>query len=74
VLIHAPGAPRTPLFVRYAATAQPSCRAHGTLRWGQLRDSDPFIGATTRTPQPNYAVTFELEVQSQRAELGSPSR
>jgi len=74
VLIHAPGAPSGPLLVRYAATAALASRPHGTRRWGQLRDSDPFIGATTRTPQPNYAVTFELEVQSQRAELGSPSR
>jgi hypothetical protein len=62
VLIDAPGAPRGPLLVRYAATAASSARAHGSRRWGQLRDSDPFVGATTRTPQPNYAVTFELEV------------
>jgi hypothetical protein len=32
----------------------------GTFRWGLLRDSDPFEGATSRTPQPNYAVAFEL--------------
>lgn len=62
VLIHAPRAPRGPLWVRYAATAQPSSRPHGTRRWGQLRDSDPFVGATTGTPQPNHAVTFELEL------------
>jgi len=62
VLIHAPGAPRGPLYVRYAATAQPASRPHGTRRWGQLRDSDPFVGATTHTPQPNHAVTFELEL------------
>jgi hypothetical protein len=62
VLIHAPGAPHGPLLVRYAATAASLARPQGARRWGQLRDSDPFIGATTRTPQPNYAVTFELEV------------
>lgn len=62
VLLHAPSLPASPLLVRYAATAAPNSRAHGCRRWGQLRDSDPFIGATTRTPQPNYAVTFELEV------------
>jgi len=62
VLIHAPDAPSGPLLVRYAATAAASARPRGTRRWGLLRDSDPFIGATTRTPQPNYAVTFELEV------------
>ena len=62
VLIHAPHAPGGTLWVRYAATAARLSRPHGTRRWGQLRDSDPFVGATTRTPQPNYAVTFELEV------------
>ena len=61
VLIHAPGAPPGPLLVRYAATAASTARPLGTHRWGQLRDSDPFVGATTRMPQPNYAVTFELE-------------
>jgi hypothetical protein len=29
-------------------------------RWGLLRDSDPFIGATTGTAQPNYCVAFEM--------------
>jgi hypothetical protein len=62
VAIHAQGAAPGPVLLRYAATAAPAARAHGTHRWGQLRDSDPFVGATTRTPQPNYAVTFELEV------------
>jgi len=32
----------------------------GTSRWGQLRDSDPFVGATSKKPQPNYCVAFEL--------------
>jgi len=32
----------------------------GTTHWGQLRDSDPFIGATTQKPQPNYCVAFDL--------------
>jgi hypothetical protein len=62
VLIHAQGAPSGPLLVRYAASAAAASRPHGTRRWGQLRDSDPFVGATTRTTQPNYAVSFELEV------------
>jgi len=52
----------TRAIARYAATAAPAPRPHGSFRWGQHRDSDPFVGATTRTPQPNYAVTFELEV------------
>jgi hypothetical protein len=34
----------------------------GTLRWGQLRDSDPFVGATTKRAQPNYGVAFEMTV------------
>ncbi|HYP76944.1 MAG TPA: dockerin [Polyangiaceae bacterium] len=62
VLIHSRGAPPGPLLVRYAASASSAARPHGSFRWGHLRDSDPFIGASTRTPQPNYAVTFELEV------------
>jgi len=32
------------------------------LRWGQLRDSDPFVGSLTGTPQPNHAVAFALPV------------
>ena len=35
---------------------------NGTLRWGQLRDSDPFVGATTKRAQPNYGVSFEMTV------------
>jgi len=34
----------------------------GTFRWGLLRDSDPFVGLTTQTAQPNYAVAFEMPV------------
>lgn len=62
VLIRLSLASQGPLLVRYAATAAPAARQRGTFRWGQLRDSDPFVGATTKTAQPNYAVTFELEV------------
>jgi hypothetical protein len=32
----------------------------GTARWGQLRDSDPFVGTNSKKPQPNYCVAFEL--------------
>jgi hypothetical protein len=52
--------PASRLVVRYAATAMEKPRPAGAKRWGQLRDSDPFVGATTGTAQPNYAVTFEL--------------
>ena len=34
----------------------------GTVRWGLLRDSDPFVGSTTKRAQPNYAVAFEMTV------------
>jgi hypothetical protein len=33
-----------------------------TLRWGQLRDSDPFVGTLTRVAQPNYGVAFSVDV------------
>jgi hypothetical protein len=33
-----------------------------SLRWGQLRDSDPFVGPLTGVPQPNYAVAFSVNV------------
>ena len=32
------------------------------IRWGQLRDSDPFVGPLTGVPQPNYAVAFAVNV------------
>jgi hypothetical protein len=32
----------------------------GTVRWGWLRDSDPFVGAVTGLAQPNYCVAFEM--------------
>lgn len=51
-----------PLLVRYALSAR-TPRVGGTVRGGQLCDSDPFVGAHTGTPQPNYAVSFELSVK-----------
>ena len=51
------------VIVGYAATAEggtpPSAQA---ARWGHLRDSDPFVGAVTQTPQPNYAIAFQMAV------------
>jgi hypothetical protein len=38
-------------------------QGHSTFRWGQLMDSDPFVGAFTSTPQPNYCLTFQMNVQ-----------
>ena len=57
--------PATGDIVGYALTADAAAMATpfvGTFRWGQLRDSDPFVGAATQKPQPNYAVAFELPV------------
>lgn len=57
--------PATGVTVGYALTADPTPMATpfaGTLRWGQLRDSDPFVGSTTQKAQPNFAVAFELTV------------
>jgi hypothetical protein len=34
----------------------------GTVRWGQLRDSDAFVGYTTKKAQPNYSVAFQMTV------------
>jgi hypothetical protein len=57
--------PANNVTVGYAVTAEPAPMAApfaGTFRWGQLRDSDPFVGSTTGRPQPNFAVAFELPV------------
>jgi hypothetical protein len=54
--------PASGLVIGYAATADGTVRANGTVRWGQLRDSDPFVGSLTRAAQPNYCVAFEMNV------------
>jgi hypothetical protein len=48
--------------VGYAMTADGTTAAGRTARWGQLRDSDPFVGASTNAAQPNYCVAFEMTV------------
>ena len=53
---------RGPLTLRYALTADGKPMPGGTTRWGNLCDSDPFVGSLTHTAQPNYAVAFELIV------------
>lgn len=50
------------LEVAYALTALGAPASGGTTRWGQLRDSDPLVGATTGAPQPNYCVSFSMPV------------
>jgi hypothetical protein len=53
--------PAGPLTLRYALAAG-EARPSGSVRFGQLCDSDPFVGAHTGEAQPNYAVCFELPV------------
>lgn len=56
--------PASGLTVGYAMTANADKMAVASRarRWGQLRDSDPFVGHTTKVPQPNYCVAFEMSV------------
>jgi hypothetical protein len=49
--------------VGYAITANSAATPGGTVRWGQLRDSDPFVGSTSGVAQPNYAVAFQQPLQ-----------
>ena len=46
--------------VGYAVTSDGTAVLGLGHRWGQLRDSDPFVGKVTGAPQPNYAVAFEM--------------
>ena len=48
--------------VSYAYTADGAPMPGGTARWGHLRDSDPLMGASTMTAQPNYCVSFSMPV------------
>jgi len=50
-----------PVTVGYAMTTDGKTMGKTTFRWGQLRDSDPFVGAVTNTPQPNWAVAFSKD-------------
>jgi hypothetical protein len=56
--------PTSGLFVGYALTSQGVQLSNHSkaVRWGQLRDSDPFAGVTTTQANPNYCVSFELPV------------
>jgi hypothetical protein len=56
--------PASGLTVGYAMSAS-ATQMDGysrAFRWGQLVDSDPFVGSTTNLPNPNYCVSFELPV------------
>lgn len=50
------------VIVNYAYTADGAPMPGGTARWGHLEDSDPFVGGTTQTRQPNYCVSFSMPV------------
>lgn len=56
--------PTTGLIVGYALANQGAqmTQASKSVRWGQLRDSDPFVGYTSGQNNPNYAVSFEMSV------------
>jgi lysophospholipase L1-like esterase len=56
--------PASGLIVGYALSSQgvQMNQASKSVRWGQLRDSDPFVGTTSKQPNANYAVSFELPV------------
>lgn len=46
----------------YAAMSDGGAVSGVSPRWGQLKDSDPFVGDFTERAQPNYSVSFELSV------------
>ncbi|WP_437938147.1 dockerin [Sorangium sp. So ce341] len=54
--------PASGITVGYAITSNGAARPGGFPTWGHLRDSDPFVGSTTRAAQPNYCVSFEMPV------------
>ena len=54
--------PTSYLKVGYAYTSGGTKRTNGTVRWGLLRDSDPFVGSNTGVALPNFCVSFELDV------------
>jgi hypothetical protein len=56
--------PASGLIVGYALTGQGVQLSNHSkaVRWGQLRDSDPFTGATSKQANPNYSVSFEMPV------------
>jgi hypothetical protein len=47
--------------VAYAVTTDGVTMGPTTFRWGHLKDSDPFVGSVTNTPQPNWAVAFSRD-------------
>jgi hypothetical protein len=56
--------PASGVTIGYALTSGDTMMSNASraYRWGQLRDSDPFVGSTTGVAQPNFAVSFEIPV------------
>jgi hypothetical protein len=54
--------PASGVTLSYAMTADGTAMPGGTFHWGQLRDSDPLVGAVSGAANFNYAVTFEMTV------------
>jgi hypothetical protein len=54
--------PASGVTVAYAFTADSAPRPSGTIRWGLLHDSDPFVGYLTGMPGQNYALAFQMTV------------
>ncbi|HEY6477190.1 MAG TPA: dockerin, partial [Polyangia bacterium] len=54
--------PASGVTVAYAFTADSAPRTNGTVRWGLLHDSDPFVGYLTGMPGQNYALAFQMTV------------
>ncbi|HSY23101.1 MAG TPA: dockerin, partial [Polyangiaceae bacterium] len=64
VQITASGTLPTNLMVGYAMADQGAQMkvASKAVRWGRLMDSDSFAGSTTKKANPNYAVSFQMQV------------
>jgi hypothetical protein len=64
VQITASGTLPTNLMVGYAMADQGAQMkvASKAVRWGRLMDSDTFAGSTTKKANPNYAVSFQMQV------------
>jgi hypothetical protein len=63
VIITCASDPGASAVVGYAMVSEPTHMRtpfSGTVHWGLLRDSDPFVGTITKKAQPNYGVAFEM--------------
>lgn len=61
VVLKLDAAPPKGARLSYAMVGEPTQSRppyNASPHWGQLRDSDPFVGYATGKPQPNYCVAF----------------